>query len=368
MRTEQPPSTEILSNLQNKKILERPLYAAFCFVITLVKMLLHHHLFKKEFIMTHTHTTKLLIIGSGPAGATAGIYGARALLDPIMVRGPQPGGQLTITTEVENWPGIFDIQGPDLTVAFEAHAQHAGTKIIEGIITHIEGDASPYIAHLDNGDTIEAEALILAMGSQAKWLGIEGEEKYKGYGVSACATCDGFFFKNQEISVIGGGNTALEEALFLTRFASKVHIIHRRDTFKAEKILQKRVFENDKIEIHWDTKVNEIKGVEGLTGQKSVTGLELSSTKNDTHTEFLDCTGVFVAIGHNPSSGIVKDIVQTDEFGYILTGTKTTSTNKPGIFAAGDITDPIYRQAVTSSGMGCMAALDAEKWLSEKDI
>lgn len=310
--------------------------------------------------MSTRHTTQMLVIGSGPAGATAAMYGARALLDPILVRGPQPGGQLTITTDVENWPGLIETQGPELVAHLEAHAQHAGTTIMEGIVTEIT-QGEPFIATLDNGDIIEAQSIVLAMGAQAKWLGIPGEADFRGFGVSACATCDGFFFRGQEVAVIGGGNTALEEALFLTRFAKTVHIIHRRDSFRGEKILQQRVLNHENIIVHWDTITQSIEG-ESLPNK--VTHLVLD--KAGQHT-ILPIDGVFVAIGHAPSSDLVRSLVQVDDHGYVATTPGRTITSVPGIFAAGDLTDPLYRQAVTAAGMGCMAALDAERWLSEKE-
>ena len=306
--------------------------------------------------------TKLLIIGSGPAGYTAAVYGSRALLKPILLQGIQPGGQLTITTEVENWPGVKEIQGPDLMVNLEEHAKVAGTTIINETVNKLNLKKYPFIAISDNGTEYEADSIILATGAQAKWLGLKSEDKYKGFGVSACATCDGFFFKNEVISVIGGGNTAVEEALFLTNFAKKIILIHRRDNLRAEKILQKRLFSNSKIEVIWNSVVKEIIGTENPL---SVKGIRIQNLSNDKETE-LSCKGVFVAIGHAPSNELIKDQLELHNGGYVVTRPNSTETSVPGVFAAGDITDFKYRQAVTAAGMGCMAALEAEKFLSEQ--
>ncbi len=312
--------------------------------------------------MPETRAMKLLIIGSGPAGYTAAVYGARAMLDPVLVQGIQPGGQLTITTEVENWPGDTEVQGPDLMVRMEAHAKAMGTEIISDIIMDLDLSKRPFVATGDSGTIYEAEAVILATGAQAKWLGLETEEKFKGFGVSACATCDGFFYRGKEVVVIGGGNTAVEEALFLTKFASKVSVIHRRDSLRSEKILEHRLMKNEKIEMVWDTAVEEVLGEENPLG---VTGVRVRNVKTNEEST-IACDGVFVAIGHAPSSELVKDQLETHMGGYVVTKPDSTATDIPGVFAAGDVTDHIYRQAVTSAGMGCMAALEAERFLSEE--
>ncbi|MFL2812208.1 MAG: thioredoxin-disulfide reductase [Paracoccaceae bacterium] len=306
--------------------------------------------------------TKLLIIGSGPAGYTAAVYGSRALLEPILVQGIQPGGQLTITTEVENWPGVKEIQGPDLMTNLEDHAKVAGTNIFNDTIIKLDLKKYPFIAISDTGNQYEADSIVLATGAQAKWLGLESEDKYKGFGVSACATCDGFFFRNEIIVVIGGGNTAVEEALFLTKFAKKVFLIHRRDTLKAEKILQERLFKNPKVELIWNSVLKEIIGIENPL---SVEGIKIKNLQNNKEIE-IPCKGVFIAIGHAPSNELIIDQLQTHNGGYVVTKPNSTETSIPGVFAAGDITDFKYRQAVTAAGMGCMAALEVEKFLSEK--
>ena len=313
--------------------------------------------------MSETRHTRLLIIGSGPAGYTAGVYGSRAMLEPILVQGIQPGGQLTITTEVENWPGIKETQGPDLMVQMEEHARAAGTDVIADHINSLDLSKRPFTAVGDTGDTYTADAVVLATGAQAKWLGLPSEEKFKGFGVSACATCDGFFYRGQEVAVIGGGNTAVEEALFLTNFASKVTLIHRRDELRAEKILQKRLLEHPKIEPLWFHELDEVLGDSDPLG---VTGIRVKHSKTG-ETKELACKGVFVAIGHAPSNELVKDVLETHMGGYVVTKPDSTATSIPGVFAAGDITDHIYRQAVTSAGMGCMAALEAERFLAEED-
>ena len=306
--------------------------------------------------------TKLLIIGSGPAGYTAAVYGSRALLEPILVQGIQPGGQLTITTEVENWPGVKEIQGPDLMTNLEDHAKVAGTNIINDTIVNLDLKKYPFIAISDTGNQYEADSIVLATGAQAKWLCLESEDKYKGFGVSACATCDGFFFRNEIIVVIGGGNTAVEEALFLTKFAKKVFLIHRRDTLRAEKILQERLFKNPKVELIWNSVLKEIIGIENPL---SVEGIKIKNLQNNKEIE-IPCKGVFIAIGHAPSNELIIDQLQTHNGGYVVTKPNSTETSIPGVFAAGDITDFKYRQAVTAAGMGCMAALEVEKFLSEK--
>ena len=306
--------------------------------------------------------TKLLIIGSGPAGYTAAIYASRALLDPILIQGIQPGGQLTITTEVENWPGEKEIQGPDLMTNLEDHAKAAGTDIINNTIMKLDLKKYPFLAISDNGNEYEAESIILATGAQAKWLGLKSEDKYKGFGVSACATCDGFFFRNEIIAVIGGGNTAVEEALFLTKFAKKVILIHRRDTLRAEKILQERLFNNPKVEVIWNSVLKEIIGIDNPL---CVEAIKIEDQKNNKEIE-IACKGVFIAIGHAPSNELILNQLETHNGGYVVTKPNSTETSIPGVFAAGDITDFKYRQAVTAAGMGCMAALEAEKFLSEK--
>ncbi len=312
--------------------------------------------------MSQTRHTKVLIIGSGPAGYTAGVYAARAMVEPILVQGLEPGGQLTTTTEVENWPGDTEVQGPDLMVRMEAHARAMGCEIIGDIITRIEFDKRPFVAHADSGSTFTADAIILATGARAKWLGLPSEEAFKGFGVSACATCDGFFYRGKEIVVIGGGNTAVEEALFLTNFASKVTLIHRRDELRAEKILQDRLFKNPKIEPLWFHQLEEVVGDDN---PKGVTAVRVKNVQTGEITE-IPCAGVFVAIGHAPANELVKDVLETHMGGYVVTRPDSTETSIPGIFAAGDLTDHKYRQAVTSAGMGCMAALEAERFLAEQ--
>ncbi|UWR99114.1 thioredoxin-disulfide reductase [Phaeobacter inhibens] len=312
--------------------------------------------------MSDTRHTKVLIIGSGPAGYTAGVYASRAMLEPILVQGIEPGGQLTTTTEVENWPGDTEVQGPDLMVRMQDHAKAMGCEIIGDIITDLDTTSRPFVAKGDSGTIYTADAVILATGARAKWLGLPSEEKFKGFGVSACATCDGFFYRGQEIVVIGGGNTAVEEALFLTNFASKVTLIHRRDELRAEKILQDRLMKNPKIEPLWFHQLEEVVGTENPLGVEAV---RVKNVKTDEITE-IPCKGVFVAIGHAPATELVKDVLETHNGGYVKVTPGTTETSIPGIFAAGDLTDHKYRQAVTSAGMGCMAALDAERFLAEQ--
>ena len=313
--------------------------------------------------MSDTRHTRLLIVGSGPAGYTAAIYGARAMLEPILVQGMEPGGQLTTTTEVENYPGFTEIQGPELMQKMEEHARAMGTEVITDHIASLDLDARPFTAKGESGTTYTADALILATGARAKWLGLESEEKFKGFGVSACATCDGFFYRGQEIVVIGGGNTAVEEALFLTNFASKVTLIHRRDELRAEKILIDRMMKNEKITPLWDTVLEEVLGDDDPLG---VTGVRVRNVKTDETSE-IPCKGVFIAIGHAPASELVKDKLETHMGGYVKVTPGSTATSVPGVFAAGDLTDHVYRQAVTSAGMGCMAALDAERWLAGQE-
>ncbi len=313
--------------------------------------------------MAETRRTKVLIVGSGPAGYTAGVYAARAMLDPILVQGIEPGGQLTTTTEVENWPGDTEVQGPDLMVRMEAHARAMGCEVIGDIISSIDFDARPFVAQSDSGTVYVADAIILATGARAKWLGLPSEERFKGFGVSACATCDGFFYRGQEIVVIGGGNTAVEEALFLTNFASKVTLVHRRDELRAEKILIDRLMKNPKIAPLWDHVLDEVYGADNPLG---VEGVKVRHVRTGAVTD-IPAKGVFIAIGHAPANELVRDVLETHMGGYVVTKPDSTETSIPGIFAAGDLTDHKYRQAVTSAGMGCMAALEAERWLAEQE-
>jgi thioredoxin reductase (NADPH) len=310
--------------------------------------------------MAQTRHTRLLIIGSGPAGYTAAIYGARAMLSPVLIQGIQPGGQLTITTEVENWPGDAEVQGPDLMARMEAHAGATGAEIVSDHIVALDLCVRPFRAEGDGGVVYTADAVILATGAQARWLGLDSEERFKGFGVSACATCDGFFYRGQEVVVIGGGNTAVEEALFLTNFASKVTLIHRRDSLRAERILQDRLFRNPKVEVLWDHVLDAVLGEDDPRG---VTGVRVRHAETSANRD-IPCKGVFVAIGHAPASDLVAGQLRTHSGGYVATKPGGTATDIPGVFAAGDIADPVYRQAVTSAGMGCMAALDAERYLS----
>jgi thioredoxin reductase (NADPH) len=313
--------------------------------------------------MTETRHTRLLIIGSGPAGYTAAVYAARAMLNPILVQGMEPGGQLTTTTDVENYPGFTEIQGPDLMVKMEEHARAMGTEIIMDHIANLDLSKRPFTATGDTGATYTADAVVLATGARAKWLGLPSEDKFKGFGVSACATCDGFFYRGQEIVVIGGGNTAVEEALFLTNFATKVTLIHRRDELRAEKIMIDRLMKNKKIVPLWDHVLEEVVGDDTPLG---VTGIRAKHVKTGAITE-IPAKGVFIAIGHAPASELVKDQLETHHGGYVKVEPGSTRTSIPGVFAAGDLTDHTYRQAVTSAGMGCMAALDAERWLAEQE-
>jgi thioredoxin reductase (NADPH) len=310
--------------------------------------------------MSATRHTRLLIIGSGPAGYTAAVYGARAMLEPLLVQGMQPGGQLTITTEVENWPGDIEVQGPELMVRMEAHAKATGAEIITDHISSLDLSRRPFVAKGDGGLTYTADAVILATGAQARWLGLPSEEKFKGFGVSACATCDGFFFRGREVVVVGGGNTAVEEALFLTNFASKVTLVHRRDGLRAEKVLQERLFKHPKVEVIWNHALDE---VTGDATPPSVTGARLRHVGTGEIRE-IKADGVFVAIGHAPASELVAGQLTLHSGGYVKVKPGSTSTEIPGVFAAGDICDPVFRQAVTSAGMGCMAALEAERYLA----
>ena len=305
--------------------------------------------------------SQVLIIGSGPAGYTAAIYAARAMLKPTIVQGLQPGGQLTITTEVENYPGFGDvIQGPWLMEQMEQQAKNVGTNIVNDMITKVDFSSKPFTAESESGTTYTADTVIISTGAQSRWLGLPSEQKFQGYGVSACATCDGFFFKEKEVAVIGGGNSAVEEALFLTNFASKVYLVHRRDALRSEKILQERLFKNKKISIIWNSELAEITGEENPT---NVTGIKLKSTIDGTMTD-LKVDGVFIAIGHDPATQIFKSQINMDDEGYIITEPDSTLTNINGVYAAGDVRDNTYRQAVTAAGMGCMAALEAEKYIS----
>ncbi|MBE04087.1 MAG: thioredoxin-disulfide reductase [Gammaproteobacteria bacterium] len=312
--------------------------------------------------MPNTYHTKVLIIGSGPAGYTAAIYAARANLKPILVQGLEPGGQLTITTDVENYPGFSDvIQGPWLMEQMREQAEKVGTRLISDLIQKVDFTKKPFHCLADSGDLFIGETVIICTGAQAKWLGLESEQEFMGFGVSACATCDGFFYRGKNVAVIGGGNTAVEEALYLTNHAQKVTLVHRRDTLKAEKILQDRLFANDKIEIVWNHTLSEIKGNKD---PKSVTSIMLKSTKNGDFQE-LNIDGVFIAIGHSPNTELFRGSVEMDEEGYILTAPDSSATNVSGVFAAGDVQDKIYRQAVTAAGTGCMSALEAEKFISD---
>ena len=311
--------------------------------------------------MPNSIHAKLVIIGSGPAGSTAAIYAARAMLEPILIQGVQPGGQLTITTDVENYPGFADvIQGPWLMEQMAKQAAHVGTKIVTDHVNKLDVSARPFRIECDSGDVYLAETVVLATGAQARWLDLPSERKFKGYGVSACATCDGFFYKNKEVIVVGGGNTAVEEALFLTNFASKVTVVHRRDAFRAEKILQDRLFKHPKISVIWDSVVEDVIGHENPL---KVRGVILRNVKTGATTEKL-ADGVFIAIGHSPSTELVKDQIKMKPNGYVWTAPYSTATSVPGLFAAGDVTDDVFRQAVTAAGLGCMAALEAERFLA----
>ena len=308
--------------------------------------------------------SKVLIVGSGPAGYTAAIYAARAMLNPTLIQGIQPGGQLSITTDVENYPGYGDvIQGPWLMEQMEAQAKNVGTKIINDIIKSVDLESKPFTAISESGKSYTADTLIISTGAQARWLGLESEKKFQGYGVSACATCDGFFFKEKEVVVVGGGNTAVEEALFLTSFASKVHLIHRRDQLRADKILQERLLKNEKINCIWDHELVEILGE---NNPPNVTGVKIKNVKNN-EIQDIKVGGVFIAIGHDPATQIFKGQVKMDNQGYIITKPDSTATNIEGVYAAGDVKDKTYRQAVTAAGMGCMAALEAEKYISSSE-
>ena len=308
-----------------------------------------------------TKHTKVLIIGSGPAGYTAAVYAARAMLSPILVHGMEPGGQLTTTTDVENYPGFAKvIQGPWLMDQMKDQAKAVGTEMIEDHISSVNFKSKPFEAIGESGKKYTADSIIISTGAQARWLNLESEKKFRGFGVSACATCDGFFFKEKTVAVVGGGNAAVEEGMFLTRFASKVKLIHRRDKLRAEKMLQKKLMDNKKIEIIWDSVVEEIVGDEN---PKNVKGLKIKNVKNNNISD-LKIDGLFIAIGHDPATQLFKDQLKMDKEGYLITKPDSTETNVPGIFAAGDVKDKIFRQAVTAAGMGCMAALEAEKYLA----
>ena len=303
---------------------------------------------------------KVLIIGSGPAGYTAAVYAARALLDPVLIQGLQPGGQLTITTEVENWPGETMVMGPDLMVKMEAQARHVGTEIITDIVTRVDLSQRPFVLETDSGQGWTADTIVIATGAQARWLGLPNETKFRGFGVSACATCDGFFFRGKEVAVVGGGNTAVEEAMFLTKFASKVHLIHRRGELRADKTNQARLLENPKVQMHWHAEVTDVQGQDAPLKVQVIT---LADTR-DGSTRQLPVDGLFIAIGHVPATSLFAAQLKMDEEGYILTVPDSTATSVAGVFAAGDVKDKLYRQAVTAAGMGCMAALEAERFLA----
>lgn len=322
----------------------------------------------KRFRMSEVRT-KVLIIGSGPAGYTAAIYAARANLKPTLCTGMEPGGQLMITTDVENYPGFADvIQGPWLMEQMQKQAEHVGTNIINDMIQSVDFSKRPFMCIGESGTTYIAETIVISTGAKARWLGLPSEEKFRGLGVSACATCDGFFFRGKEIAVVGGGNSAVEEALFLTNFASKVTLIHRRDELRAEKIMQERLFNNDKLAFEWDTVVEEVLGVghnEG--GTPGMTGLRIKNIKTNQE-KTLDVDGMFVAIGHDPATSLFRGKVDMDKSGYIITKPNSTATSIAGVYAAGDVKDKTYRQAVTAAGMGCMAALEADKFLAEQSV
>ncbi|HEY0420831.1 MAG TPA: thioredoxin-disulfide reductase [Acetobacteraceae bacterium] len=314
--------------------------------------------------MPTTYRTRVLIIGAGPAGYTAAIYAARASLEPMLVAGLQPGGQLTITTDVENYPGFADtIQGPWLMEQMQKQAEHVGTRVVYDLITEVDFSARPFRLHADSGDVFLADSVVIATGAQARWLGLESEQQLHGFGVSACATCDGFFFRGKRLAVVGGGNTAVEEALYLSHLASEVTLIHRRDSLRAEKILQQRLFANPKIRVVWNAEVEEI-----TAGgpPKAVNGVRLRDTQTGTESR-LDVDGVFIAIGHTPTTLVFKGQVALDAEGYVITPPGSTRTSVPGVFAAGDVQDKVWRQAVTAAGTGCMAALEVEKWLATQD-
>ncbi len=312
--------------------------------------------------MAEKHHSKILIIGSGPAGYTAAVYTARASLEPTLVTGMEVGGQMSITTDVENYPGFAEvIQGPWLMEQMHAQAEHVGTKMVNDLIVDVDFDSHPFLCRGDSGDTYTADAIIISTGAQARWLGLNSEQKFQGFGVSACATCDGFFYREKEVAVVGGGNTAVEEALYLTNHATKVTLIHRRDSLRSEKILADRLMAHEQIEVVWDTVVEEVLGVDDPLG---VTGIRLRNVKNNETSE-LSVHGLFIAIGHDPATKLFKSKVDMDNEGYIVTRPDSTCTSVPGVFAAGDVQDKTYRQAVTAAGTGCMAALEAEKFIAD---
>ena len=314
--------------------------------------------------MVNTHHTRVLILGSGPAGCTAAIYAARANLDPLMVAGLQPGGQLTITTDVENYPGFADvIQGPWLMEQMQAQAEKVGTRRISDIIVEVDLSKRPFVCSGDSGDTYTAETLIISTGARARWLGLPAEKKFMGFGVSACATCDGFFYRGKKVAVIGGGDTAVEEAIYLTNHAEKVTLVHRRDELRAEKILQERLLKNPKIATVWNSVLTDILGQNDPLG---VTAARLKNVKTGEITD-MPVEGIFIAIGHDPATKIFKGKLDMDEEDYIISAPDSTAASVPGVFAAGDVTDKVYRQAVTAAGMGCMSALEAEKFLAEQE-
>jgi thioredoxin reductase (NADPH) len=311
-----------------------------------------------------TRHTKLLIVGAGPAGYTAAIYGARANLAPVLVQGLQPGGQMSITTDVENYPGFAEvIQGPWLMEQMQAQAAHCGAEIVFDLVTEVTLDRRPFRARLDGGDVITCDALVIATGAQARWLGLDSERHFAGAGVSACATCDGFFFRGKRVAVVGGGNTAVEEALYLAQMCERVTLVHRRDALRAEKVTQDRLLKNPKIHIVWNHVVEEILGTDA---PKAVTGARLRDTRTG-ETRVIEVEGVFVAIGHNPATALFRGKLEMDPEGYIVTAADSTRTSVDGVFAAGDVRDKVFRQAVTAAGMGCMAALEAERWLAARE-
>ncbi len=314
--------------------------------------------------MSRTIHAKAVILGSGPAGYTAAIYAARAMLEPIMIQGFQPGGQLTVTTDVENYPGYADvIQGPWLMEQMEKQAAHVGTKLVSDHVSAVDLSRRPFRLTCDSGDIYVTETLVIATGAQARWLDLPSEQTFRGHGVSACATCDGFFYKGKEVVVIGGGNTAVEEALFLTNFAAKVTVVHRRDVFRSERILQERLFRHSKINVVWNSVLDDVRGSEN---PRKVTGVAIRNVKTGVVTE-LRADGIFIAIGHSPATELFADQLEMKPNGYIKTAPFSTATSVPGVFAAGDVTDDVYRQAVTAAGMGCMAALEAERFLAARD-
>ena len=314
--------------------------------------------------MSEQAHAKVTIIGSGPAGYTAAVYASRAALSPVLVRGLQPGGQLTITTDVENWPGETSIMGPELMEKMEAQARALGTDIRDDIVTEVDVSSRPYRLVLESGAEMLSDTVIIATGAQARWLGIDSETKFRGFGVSACATCDGFFYRGKTVAVVGGGNTAVEEALFLTNFAEKVYLIHRRDELRADQVNQGRLFANEKVECIWNATVSEVLGADEPL---AVTGVKLTGTNGAPDRE-LEIDGLFIAIGHDPATQLFAGKLDMDDDGYILCAPDSTATSKPGIYAAGDVKDHVYRQAVTAAGMGCMAALEAERFLAANEL